>query len=344
MGSLWRRRLLTIATGLAGLAVWKLAGLPLPFLFGPMLACLVMALLHQPLAGMGPATNAARTLLGVAIGSSITPDIVAQMPRMAASLALVPVYVGVIGLVGVPFFRRFCGFDAITAFYASMPGGAQDMVLFGKEAGADVRALSLIHATRIAVIVTVAPVLLTTVYGVTLDRPPGEPIRDIPLRELALMALAAGLGWWGAARIGLFGASMLGPLLVSLIFSLTGLIHTRPPAEAIQFAQFMIGTAIGVHYLGVTWGELSRTIAISGVFMLILAVLAGTLAELVIQLGLAPPVEAFLAFAPGGQAEMIVLAIISGAELGYVTLHHLLRISLVLIGAPIVGARVRRRK
>jgi len=54
-------------------------------------------------------------------------------------------------------------------------------------------------------------------------------------------------------------------------------------------------------------------------------------------IGAAPPLEAFLAFAPGGQAEMTVLSIVTGAELGFVIAHHLLRIVLVILGAPIVA-------
>jgi uncharacterized protein len=53
-------------------------------------------------------------------------------------------------------FRRM-GFDPATAWYAAMPGGLADMVTFGQEAGADVRALSLIQATRVLIIVLAAP-------------------------------------------------------------------------------------------------------------------------------------------------------------------------------------------
>ena len=96
------------------------------------------------------------------------------------------------------------------------------------------------------------------------------------------------------------------------------------------------GSTVEVHYVGVTWRELTRTIGISALFMAILAALAGLMAEAVVLLGLAPPMEAFLAFAPGGQAEMTVLAIVSGAELGYVVLHHIARILLVILGAPVL--------
>ena len=44
----------------------------------------------------------------------------------------------------------------------------------------DVRALSLIHATRVLIIVTLAPLILTLGFGATLDNPIGEPIAELP--------------------------------------------------------------------------------------------------------------------------------------------------------------------
>ncbi|MCF8483593.1 MAG: AbrB family transcriptional regulator [Rhodobacteraceae bacterium] len=330
------KRLATLALALAGAAVFYAAHLPLPFLFGPMTACLIAALAGAPIKGMGQVSVAARTILGVAVGASITPEVIGRLPQMAGSVALVPVYVVLIGLVGVPFFRRL-GFDPVTSWYAAMPGGLQDMVAFGQEAGADVRALSLIHATRVFAIVIVVPLIMTGLYGATLTGAIGAPLRDVPLNELALMAAAALIGWKGGERIGLFGASILGPMIVTAALSLTGLVHVRPPAEAIQTAQLLIGIGIGVQYVGVTLREL-RSFVLSGLaFVLILAALTAAFTEAVTLMGIASPVEAFLAFAPGGQAEMTVLALVAGADLGFVILHHLTRIVLVILGAPMAA-------
>ena len=169
----------TVAIGLAGTAAFAALGLPLPFLFGPMLACLVAALAGVPLRGLGRVSVAARTILGVAVGAAITPELVSRMPQMMASVALVPIYIVLIALVGVPYFRRM-GFDRVTSYYAAMPGGLQDMVIFGTEAGGDPRALSLIHATRVAMIVTVAPILLSVVYGAPLTGAVGAPAAGWP--------------------------------------------------------------------------------------------------------------------------------------------------------------------
>ena len=159
------RRFATLAIAAFGTAVfWSLA-LPLPFLFGPMIACLAAALLGAPLRGLDPAVTAARTALGVTVGASLTPALIGQLPSMAVSLAFIPFYILVIGLIGVPFFTRICGFDRVTAYYSAMPGGLQDMVSFGQEAGGCVRTLALVHATRLLVLVTLAPILLTQVFG-----------------------------------------------------------------------------------------------------------------------------------------------------------------------------------
>ncbi|WP_199489579.1 AbrB family transcriptional regulator [Pseudotabrizicola alkalilacus] len=331
-----RKQVATLALALLGAGLFLLLGLPLPFLFGPMTACLLAALAGAPLKGLHTVSTLARTVLGVAVGASLTPEVVGRIPQMVGSVALVPVYVVIIGLVGVPFFRRL-GYDPVTAWYAAMPGGLQDMVAFGKEAGGDGRALALIHATRVLIIVTLAPLILTGLYGSSLTGALGEPARELPVVEMTLMAAAAVIGWKGAERIGLFGASILGPMIVTAVLSLAGLIHSRPPAEAILTAQLFIGLGIGVQYVGVTFREL-RSFILSGLaFVLVLAVLAAIFTEIVTLSGLAQPVEGFLAFAPGGQAEMTVLALVAGADLGFVILHHLTRIVVVILGAPVAA-------
>ncbi|MBV7407418.1 AbrB family transcriptional regulator [Maritimibacter sp. DP1N21-5] len=336
------QRGLTFLLATAGTALFWICGLPLPFLFGPMTFCLVGALVHLPLKGFGQVTVAARTILGVAVGASITPEVVAQLPRMALSVALIPVFIALIALVGVPFFRRIWGFDAPTAYYAAMPGGLQDMVIFGAEAGANPRILSLVHGTRVLIIVTLAPFILSHFYGVPLSNPIGAPVTDLPVHELLIMVAAAWIGWKGGERIGLFGASILGPLTVTAALSLSGIVHVRPPAEAILAAQFLIGCGIGVQFLGVTWKELTRVVAAGIAYVVVLAMLAAFFSGLVTALGLGTPVASFLAFAPGGQAEMTVLAIVTGADLGFVITHHLTRIVIVIVGAPVLAAIIAR--
>lgn len=329
------------ATAGAGVAVFGALSLPLPWLLGPIFACLLAALAGLPMGGIRLLNESMRTILGVTVGASLTPAVIAGFPAMWPTLLLVPVMVAVIGLVGIPYFRRLCGYDFPTAYYAAMPGGLQDMIVFGEEAGANVRTLSLVHATRVMVIVVMLPALLTYLWDADLTQAPGAPASTVPAGQLALMVVCAIVGWRVAKAVGLFGASILGPLIATAAVAMAGGLHHRPPAEAIWAAQFFIGMAIGTKYAGVTMAEVRHDLLAAFGFCLVLIGLTLVFVETVYLLKLAPGLEALLALAPGGQAELVVLAIIVGADVAFVIAHHILRIFVVILGAP-VAARLLR--
>ncbi|MEO1640103.1 MAG: AbrB family transcriptional regulator [Pseudomonadota bacterium] len=321
----------------AGVAIFHLLHLPLPWLLGPIIACLAAGLCGVQMKGFSFVNNAMRSILGVAVGATLTVAVVMSMATMWTTLILIPVMIALIGIIGVPYFQRLWGFDFATSYYSAMPGGLQDMLIFGEEAGGDVRALSLIHATRVMVIVVALPFILTAYWDVDLTNPPGVPADTLPLSQLALMVFAGLAGWQIAKRVGLFGASILGPMILAGALALTGVLEHRPPAEAIWAAQFFIGMTVGTKYSGVTGAEVRRDVAAALGFCIILLVLTAIFVEFVYLFSLAPPLETLLAFAPGGQAEMTVLALIAGADLAFVIAHHVLRIVVVIVGAPVAA-------
>ncbi|MEM9791659.1 MAG: AbrB family transcriptional regulator [Pseudomonadota bacterium] len=321
----------------AGAASFRALEIPLPFLLGPLCACLIAALIGIPMRGIALLNESMRTILGVAVGASFTSAVLISMVGMWPTLALVPVMVLTIGAVGVPYFRKLWGFDLPTSYYAAMPGGLQDMLVFGEEAGGNVRSLSLIHATRVLVIVMVLPFVLQQIWDANLENAPGDPIKGIAVTQIALMVFCGLAGWRVAKAIGMFGASILGPLLLTAALTLTGFLHHRPPAEAIWLAQFFIGMTVGVKYAGITMTEVRRDLVAGMGFCGILIVLTLVFTEVIYATGLAPPLETVLAFAPGGQAELTVLALIVGADVAFVAAHHVLRIFIVILGAPLIA-------
>ncbi len=330
-----RRKATTLAIAAVGAAAALAAGLPLPLLLGPLLACLLAALLGAQLGGTPVASATLRTVLGVAVGASITPALLHRAIDYGPAIALVILLTAAIAALGIPWFRSK-GFDRPTAFYAAMPGGLQDMLLFGMEAGANPRALSLAHATRLTVVVTTLPFLMTFVLGMPLDQPPGQPVAEFELSELFLLTACALGGWQLGRWLRLPGASILGPMLLTAVLSLLGFIHQRPPSEAILAAQFFIGVGVGVHYVGITAHELRHVVVTSLGFCVVAAALTAVTLFLALHWGVAVMPDALLAFSPGGQAEMTVLAIVAGAELSFVVTLHLSRIVLVILGAPLL--------
>lgn len=327
--------LLTFVIALIGVAGFHALALPLPWLLGPITACLLAALAGVKMRGIKLVNEGMRTVLGVAVGATFTPPLLITMAGMWPTLMLIPVMVLCIGLVGVPYFQRLWGFDFATSYYSTMPGGLQDMLVFGEEAGGNPRSLSLIHATRVMVIVVALPFILQGFWDADLSNPPGAPASSIAPSQMLLMVACALVGWQGAKAIGMFGASILGPLIVAAACALVGLLHHRPPAEAIWAAQFFIGMTVGVKYTGITMTEVRRDLVAGLGFCIILIVLTLIFVEFVYVLELAPGMEALLAFAPGGQAELTVLALIVGADVAFVIAHHVLRIFVVILGAPL---------
>ena len=49
-----------------------------------------------------------------------------------------------------------------------------------------------------------------------------------------------------------------------------------------------------------------------------------------------PLFELFLCFWPGGQAEIAVMTLAAGGSVSIIVLHHIVRILLVITGAPIL--------
>lgn len=336
-----KRRLTTAGIAALGVILFLWLRLPLPFLLGPMFLCLAFALGGARMEGMGRLGIAFRTILGVAAGTSITPEAVAKLPELAVSLAIVPLFILTVALLSFPLMRRGFGFDRVTSYFCAMPGGLQDLVVFGELAGANLRVLSLVHATRILLIVSAAPFLLGWFWEVDLLARPGRSSAEVAPVQIAWMVFAGLAGWGIAHRLRVFGASIIGPMVLAAGLSLSGVVTGRPPAEMIWACQFFIGLAVGSKYVGVTMAELRRVVLAGSVNGVLLAAVSAVFILTISAAGIAAPLNAFLAFLPGGQGEMVVLAIIAGADLGFVVLHHILRIALVVTCAPLALRLVR---
>lgn len=319
-------------------------GAPLPFLFGSLFGCLTASLFGVELAGMPLVSNVSRTVLGVAIGTTLTMEVITTIPRYIPTLLIVPLYVGLISCVGYPFFRRVLKYDRPTAFYSSMPGGLQDMVVFGIEAGGNPRTLSLVHATRSLVLVTIAPIVLTQIFELELDNPLGSPITELPLIENIGLFLTGIVGMILFRKLKLFGADILGPLLLSAPLAIFGILTHRPSEEMIILSQFFIGIGVGIHYQGITTKELSRDIIAGLGFVAVVIAIALITLLGASQISDIPLFELFLCFWPGGQAEIAVMTLAAGGSVSIIVVHHIVRIFLVITGAPILHKLKKKRE
>lgn len=338
------RSALALGIGFAGALLFVRLGLPLPWMLGAMAACLTAAMAGVPLRKPEPLNKLMRVVLGVVVGAAFTPAIGAAVPGMLASLAFVVPYVALLGLIGVPYFRRVAGYDPPTAYFAAMPGGLPDMTAIGREMGGDEAKLALVHGTRVLLVVFSLPFLIETWEGIDLGAGArfGVPLAEAGVADQAFLLVCGLAGWWGGVRLGITGATIVGPMLVSAAVHLAGLTEARPPDEIVKAAQLVLGAGIGCAFVGVRPRDLLRTAALTlGLVGLMFVATAGVAALVHAITGVAL-VSVLLAYVPGGQGEMNLIALSRGEDIAFVAVHHLVRVSVIVAGAPVVFRRLGR--
>lgn len=334
----WRGYVGALLCGGLGAVIFYSLKLPLPWFLGALTACLVASVAGLGIQRPKLLSIPMRAVLGVAVGSAYTPALLGRLGGMASSLALmIPFMVAIIAM-GMVFYERFARFDRPTAFYAAVPGGLTDMTSMAEDSGANVRAIILVQASRILVIVFALPLWLQWHDGLSVGQAFASRTRLAelwPFDALVLVAMGWG-GWWVARRLGLAGAPIVGPMLASGTAHALGFTLAKVPLEVLIVAQICVGCMLGCQFRGLRLREFTETMIWGIAYAMFLLVVTGAVASLVSRATGFDPVSVLLAFAPGGQTELNLLAYVLGLDVAYVALHHLMRLAIVILGAQMV--------
>jgi membrane AbrB-like protein len=165
---------------------------------------------------------------------------------------------------------------------------------------------------------------------------------EIAGTDVMVLVLCAA-GWPLARLLKLPAAPLLGPLVLSAAVHLGGLTSAKPPNEIVNLAQVVIGTGIGCRFVGIPARQVVGTLITSAVATLVMLGLA-VIAALGLEAALGLPFPAlWLAFAPGGLAEMTLISLAMGIDTAFVSTHHLVRVLFMVTAAPIVFRLIRSR-
>ena len=332
----------TLLVGTAGGALFAWLNLPLAWMLGAMVATTVASLGGAKLYVPGPARSIMIAVIGVLLGASFTPEVLDRVREWPLTIGCLVLHLGVLAAVLFLYFHRIVGFDVPTAYFSAAPGGLSEMVITGAAMGADDRTIALVHASRVLLVVLPIPLWYRFMTGVTTTPSSiGPSIGAIGPTDLAVLAACAVAGVAVGRLIRLPAYRLSGPLLASALVHATGLSSSAPPWEVVAVAQVVVGSAVGARFTGVP---------VRRVFGVMVAALVSAVVMLVstvaFALVLAPATgidwrTIVLAYAPGGLAEMSLIALSLGIETAFVATHHVIRIGLIVVGAPFVFARLR---
>lgn len=337
--------LLALAIGAGGGLLFAWARLPLPWMMGAMVATTVASVAGANIRIDHRLRMVMIGVLGVMLGSAFKPQLLDQIGEWAVSIAGLLVYAAVAGGLVTWYFRRAAGYDAVTSYFAASPGGLNEMVIVGREMGGDDRVIALTHSARILLVVMTLPFLfqLFTDYAPAPGLlPQGGGGLDMPVLDWLLLGASGVIGAAIARRLKVPAAILIGPMMLSAAIHVSGITQATPPGLLVATAQVVMGTGIGCRFAGTAVRDILRIVGISigsTVILLVLGVLFGLGLERITGV---PWFVLVLAYAPGGLAEMSLVALALGRDVAFVATHHIFRIGFIVVLAPLAFRLMRR--
>lgn len=338
------KMLLALLLGFCGSLFFIFLNLPLPWLLGSIFSISLFVRFKQiPIKSPKIFSNPARVLIGLAIGSAFTPEILKYIPNYYFSLLAVIPFTILVIFFGTFYYYKILKYDLKTSYLGSMPGGVIEMVIIGEELKADTKKITLMQSSRLFFLVVSLPFIIQYIFEIDIsgNQLLSTPLKNIDIFEFTLLYFFGVIFALLAKRIKLTAAFLMGPMLISIILYSSGVINTSIPDEFLKFIQVVFGTIIGFTFIGTDFKTIYRTLVATLGHFLILTILCSIFIAIIFYSFNFNALDIMLSFAPGGQTEINLIALLVGANIPYITLHHIIRLFIVMNLAPIVAKRLK---
>jgi hypothetical protein len=330
-----RHCLETLLIAVTGGLVLGLVGIPAGYLSGSLLAVSAAALVGRPLYVPIPLFRVIMITIGVALGSVVTPETLMGMATWPISIAILAASLVTLLTVTASYLRFVHGWDPLTALFAATPGALSQVMALSAEARVDVPAVVIAQTVRVVILTVGIPIALAA-FGLAkseLPVSPPLPVQDYVVQMAILLSacVAAALVF---LRFQFPGGLLFGAMAASAILHGAGLITVRLPAWAVIVGMIGIGAVTGSRFVGTTLPILLRHLkAAVGSFAVAMAVTACFVFLLISVLHFRVA-DVVMAFSPGAQDAMMILAIALHLDPVYVGAHHVSRFFMVSMALP----------
>lgn len=340
----WLSLVGTILIAAAGGGLATLAGLPASWLSGAMIAVTIASLSGFYTLLPIRLVDIVFLLIGTALGSGVTPELVRGVASWPLSLAGLGVTVAACIYCVRLFLMRVAGWDGETAFYSAVPGALSYVLALAAETPADIRKVAASQSIRVFLLVAALPAIIVLVEG----GPPAPvlwPVASwLDLGIMVAAAVAVGLLF---RRLKVPAALLTGSFLASAVLHGTGAVVGSLPDPLVTSAFVLLGTLIGSRFVGTSLSFLRRIMVASIGGFVIATTIAGVLSLVFSGLTGAPIDQVIIAYAPGGLDAMVSLALALNMDTAFVAAHQFARFGAIALTLPFMArwaARLARKK
>lgn len=335
----------TLLVALAGAAALTLAGFPAGLVSGSVLAVATAALFGRPVKVPIALARICYVIVGILLGSVVTPQMLKGFTAWPISIALLIVAAGCMMLATASYLRVVHRWDKLSALMGASPGSMVQVIALSTELGADLRAIAIVQTARVLLLTIGIPGGLA-LFGLVA---PAVPIARgggaaSSLAEMAVVVAVSCAAAWVMARVRFPGGFLFGAMAGSAILHGSGFTTATLPWWIGSAAVVVLGAVVGsrfanttfrliVGYLGAAFGSFAVSLAIATVFALMVThFFPFSIANVVV------------AFSPGAQDTMMVLALALHLDPVFVGAHHIARFLVVTFTVAIAARRIVRQK
>jgi uncharacterized protein len=334
----------TLVIALAGGGAFQLAGLPAGLISGSVLAVAGAALLGRPMTIPPTLTRLILVVAGIALGSGVTPETLRGIATYPLSIAIL-VAATLSIFAGTAAYLRFVHrWDPLSALYGASPGALAQVIGLAVEGKADLRAIVIVQTVRVLALSIGIPFSLA-LFGLA-----GGAGRTHPLTvgALSLQMLTLVIVSCVCAvvlnRIKFPGGWLFGAMVGSGALHGAGFVEGRLPLWIGIVAMVGLGAINGSRF---AYADRRMLLRFSGAALGSFAVglaLAALFVALAMSLMSLRPADLAIAYAPGAQDTMMVLALALNLDPIFIGSHHLARFLVCSIAVPFLARRIERRE
>ncbi len=339
---------LTLLVALASALLCQWLRTPIPWMLGPLLAVAACSIAGAPMKSSGYLRNVGQWVIGAALGLYFTAEVGQLVVGLWWAIVL-----GILWALAMGYgfglwlqYRSAADLSQLSArdlrattYFASAIGGASEMTLLADRNNARSELVAASHSLRLVLVVVCLPFGMQwfqSHWGLQVNSSllPGPRILQWP--GIFYLALATGAGALFMSAIKRNNPWFMGPLMVAMGLTLSGVQWTSVTSEMSSMALLLIGISLGVRFKR----EFVRT-APKWLWSVALGTLGMMLASVMFGWALAwgtglHPATLILGTSPGGIAEMAITAKVLELGAPVVTAFQVCRlIAVLLIVAPL---------
>ncbi|MEK9684101.1 MAG: AbrB family transcriptional regulator [Rhodospirillaceae bacterium] len=308
---------------------------PIPWMIGPMVAVAILNLFGIRALSIPYGRQTGQIILGSAVSIYFTPPVVAALVSNTGLILGATLSAFLIGGLGALIMSKVSGVNAKSAFFASIPGGSMAMANLADKYNAQIPPVAVAHSLRVSILVIVVPYFMTY-GGVSIEILPYKPDLVVNYGLIAIWLLVGGLLGELSERLNFHNGCFMVPIFLGALLTMSGFELSLIPGWMADFAQLMFGLILGERYERAFFvrHKLFIPFAIVNAFFIISASVG--VAFFIAWISEIPLSTLIIATAPGGLAEMTIVAQALQIGVPLVIAFHMARIIVVNIGTQYI--------